>query len=68
MYLITIRSAIVQLQPANLGLWPRNRVQPSTFNLQPSTFNLPTFNLPTLANRPRYANNLNNSYFIFQTL
>ncbi|WP_293090567.1 hypothetical protein [Moorena sp. SIOASIH] len=40
MYLITIRSAIVQLQPANLGLWPRNRVQPSTFNLQPSTFNL----------------------------
>ncbi|WP_158517463.1 hypothetical protein [Moorena producens] len=32
----------------NLGLWPRNRVQPST-NLPstnlPSTFNQPTFNL-----------------------
>ncbi|NEO48848.1 MAG: hypothetical protein F6K55_34055 [Moorea sp. SIO4A3] len=33
----------------NLGLWPRDREQPS--NLQPST-------LQTLAFRPRYANNL----------
>ncbi|NEQ06347.1 MAG: hypothetical protein F6K37_10420 [Moorea sp. SIO4E2] len=30
-----------------MAYWPRDRVQPSTFNLQPSTFNLQpsTFNL-----------------------
>ncbi|NEP31418.1 MULTISPECIES: hypothetical protein [Moorena] len=38
--------------PITFNLQPHN-LQPSTFNLQPSTFN-PI----TLANRPRFANNL----------